>query len=208
MAEKPDDSRAAKQEIRKRAHANRRRQENKDLLSREIHRRLAALPEFKAAGTVMFYVDVRHEVRTQSLLPSVWQQGKRIVVPYCVGDRLELFLLHDVDELAVDTFGILEPQHELRGRLDRKLEVSAIDLIVVPGVAFDRRGGRVGHGRAYYDKLLNRVRPDTTLAALAFECQLFPAVPVESHDVAMDVVITEEAVYRCARPANDTSSGS
>ena len=208
MAEKPDDSRAAKREIRKRAHANRRRQENKDLLSREIHGRLAALPEFVAARAVMFYIDMRHEVRTQPLLPSVWQQGKRIVVPYCVGDRLKLFILQSMDELAVDTFGILEPKPELRDRLDRKPDVSTIDLIVVPGVAFDRRGGRVGHGRGYYDKLLDRVRPDTTLAALAFECQLFPAVPVEPHDVAMDVVITEEAVYRCARPSNDTSSGS
>ncbi len=190
-----DDVRGRKREIRSRAHSARRRQQDKDRLSREICRKLAALPEYVAADTVMFYVDMRSEVRTRQFLPTAWQQGKRVVVPYCVGGQIELFLLESMDELAVDTFGILEPRAELRGRRDRKIDVSAIDLIVVPGVAFDRKGGRIGHGKGYYDKLLQVARPETMRVALAFECQLFPEVPTLPHDVRMDKIITEKAIY-------------
>ena len=70
-----------------------------------------------------------------------------------------------------------------------------IDLIMVPGVAFDRRGARMGHGKGYYDKLLQHARPETPLIALAFECQLFPEIPTASHDIFMDMIITESAVY-------------
>ncbi len=62
-------------------------------------------------------------------------------------------------------------------------------------MAFDRRGGRLGHGFGYYDKLLQRARPDTPLVALAFECQLFDAIPMQEHDIFMDRIVTEEAVY-------------
>jgi 5-formyltetrahydrofolate cyclo-ligase len=66
---------------------------------------------------------------------------------------------------------------------------------MVPGVAFDRRGGRMGHGKGYYDKLLEHARLDTPLVALAFECQMFPEIPVAEHDVFMDKIITESATY-------------
>lgn len=207
MDQQSDDLQKLKRVVRARADANRRRQQDKDRLSRVICAKLAALPQYAAAGTVMFYVDVRDEVRTRHFFPQVRQQGKRIVVPYCVGDRLGLFLLESIDELAAGTFGILEPKSELRQRRDRAVEPEAIDLIVVPGVAFDRRGGRLGHGRGYYDRLLERVRPDTALVALAFACQLFAEVPLEPHDVTMDVVITEEAIYRNAASALDRRAG-
>ncbi len=63
-------------------------------------------------------------------------------------------------------------------------------------MAFDRRGGRLGHGRAYYDRLLTNARPDAPLLAPAFECQLFPEVPMAPHDVYMDKVVTEEGIYQ------------
>jgi 5-formyltetrahydrofolate cyclo-ligase len=65
----------------------------------------------------------------------------------------------------------------------------------VPGVAFDQSGGRMGHGFGYYDRLLQHARPDAPLVALAFECQLFPEIPAEAHDIFMDKSITEKAVY-------------
>jgi 5-formyltetrahydrofolate cyclo-ligase len=74
--------------------------------------------------------------------------------------------------------------------------VGEIDLIVVPGVAFDRRGGRTGHGKGYYDKLLTHARRDTVLVAVAFECQVFSEVPMTERDVFMDRIVTEKAVYR------------
>ena len=187
-----------KREIREQARAKRRKQTNKDRLSRQICRKLAATDEYLHADTVMFYVDLDFgsEVRTRQFLPAAWKDGKRIVVPRCAGELLELFYLESLDELARGTLGILEPGQELRNRADRKADVSQVDLIVVPGLAFDRRGGRVGQGKGYYDRLLHLVQPDSALVALAFECQLLPEVPMLPHDVYVHKVITEEAIYR------------
>ena len=186
-----------KQALREQAHANRRAQENKEELSREICAKFAALPEYAAARTVMCFVDVRTEVRTRQFLPEALTHGKRIVVPYCVDGELELFLLESMDELAVGMYKILEPKPELRGLPSKQVAVEEIDLIMVPGVAFDRRGGRMGHGMGYYDKLLEHARPGVPLVALAFECQLFDEIPTAPHDVFMDKIITERAVYEC-----------
>ena len=157
--------------------------------------RLVALPEYGRARTVMYYVDVRSEVRTRHYLPTALTQGKKIIVPYCVEGELELFHLQGMDELAVGMYKILEPRAELRTRPDKRAEPGELDLVIVPGVAFDRDGGRTGHGLGYYDKLLHRARPNAPLVALAFECQLFPRIPMQAHDIYMDRVVTEAAVY-------------
>jgi 5-formyltetrahydrofolate cyclo-ligase len=190
-----DDFKAQKARIREQAHANRNQQPNKDEISRHICETFLALPEYAAARTVLFYLDVRSEVRTRYTLPGALETGKRIVVPYCVGEELELFLLHSTDELAVGMYKILEPRPELRALPEKRVAPTELDLIMVPGVAFDRRGARMGHGFGYYDRLLQHARPDAPLVALAFECQLFPEVPTQPHDVFMDRIITEQAVY-------------
>ena len=185
-----------KQEIREQAHANRKAQPNKEELSRAICAQFAALPEYGAAKTVMFYVDVRTEVRTREYLPTALTHGKRIVVPYCVDGELELFLLESMDELSIGMYKILEPKPELRLLPAKRVEVAELDLIMVPGVAFDRSGARMGHGFGYYDKLLEHARADTPLVALAFECQLFPEIPTAPHDIFMDKIITEQTIYQ------------
>jgi 5-formyltetrahydrofolate cyclo-ligase len=184
-----------KKSIREQAHANRQAQQNKDELSRTICEKFIALPEFARANTVMVYIDVRTEVRTRHNLPGLLGRDKRIVVPYCVDRDLELFLLDSMDELAIGMYKILEPLPELRQLPAKRISVEELDLIMVPGVAFDRRGARMGHGFGYYDKLLEHARGDTPLVALAFECQLFPEIPTQSHDVFMDKIVTETAVY-------------
>lgn len=185
-----------KQQIRAQAHENRNAQENKEELSRGIVSRFMSLPEYQAARTVLFYLDVRSEVRTRHSLEDALASGKKIVVPYCIeGEVLELFHLESLDELSLGMYRILEPKPELRSLPHKQVPVEEIDLIMVPGVAFDRRGGRTGHGKGYYDKLLEHSRPETPLVALAFECQMFPEIPMQPHDVFMDKVITEAAVY-------------
>ena len=194
-AEQAVDSSSRKQQIREQAHANRNAQDNKDELSRQIVARCMSLPEYQNAKTVLFYIDVRSEVRTRNDLTNALASGKKIVVPYCVEGELELFHLEHNDELAIGMYKILEPKNELRAVASKNVDVEEIDLIIVPGVAFDRRGGRTGHGKGYYDKMLEHARRDTPLVALAFECQMFDEIPMQDHDVFMDKVVTEKAVY-------------
>lgn len=186
---------ARKQEIRTAAHANRKDQADKDGVSRVIVDKFMQLPEYAAAKTVMFYVDVRDEVRTRHALPDALKGNKRIVIPYCVDGELELFHLESMDELDVGMYKILEPKAELREVAAKRLQPEDLDLVMVPGVAFDRNGGRTGHGKGYYDKLLEHARADAPLVALAFECQMFPEIPCGSHDIYMDKVVTEKDVY-------------
>jgi 5-formyltetrahydrofolate cyclo-ligase len=201
MSNEPVNWQHVKRELRARAFACRRKQEGKQQLSRQICRKLAALPEYLAADTVMSYVDFRSEVRTRHFLQTARRHGKRIVVPYCDGGQLGLFLLEGLDELAPGSYRILEPEPRWRGRTDRKVDVAELDLIVIPGVAFDRKGGRLGRGKGYYDRFLPRTRKDAASVALAFECQLFDRVPMQPHDVYMDKVITENAVCQREKPS-------
>ena len=192
----PDDIAALKKSIREEAHARRNALENKDELSRHIVNQFMNLPEYTSAKSVLFYVDVRSEVRTRQALPDALESGKTIVIPWCTETvELALFHLESMDELAIGMYKILEPKPELRLLPEKKVDPKAFDLIMVPGVAFDRRGARMGHGKGYYDKMLENARPETPLIALAFECQLFPEIPVAPHDVFMNKIITEKAIY-------------
>ncbi len=150
------------------------------------------------------------EVRTRHYLPRALEHGKKIVVPYCVeGESLELFHLESMDELTTGMYQILEPRADLRDSRAKRVDVRELDLVMVPGVAFDRRGARMGHGKGYYDKLLEHARPQTPLVALAFECQMFPELPVQPHDVFMDKIVTETGIYEGLgrRSASDLSEG-
>jgi 5-formyltetrahydrofolate cyclo-ligase len=192
----PESLQELKKRLREQAHANRNAQPDKDELSQQICARFVSLPEYTDARAVMFYVDVRSEVRTRHYLPTALTHGKKIVVPWCnAAGELELFHLESMDELALGMYKILEPKPELRTLPAKQVAATDLDLVMVPGVAFDRRGARMGHGKGYYDKLLQHARPDAALVALAFECQLFPEVPTAAHDIFMDKIITQQAIY-------------
>lgn len=190
-----------KARLRRQAYDARNAQEGKDELSRVIVDRFRALPEYAAAGTVMWYLDVRSEVRTRHQVGAALEGGKRIVVPYCTVDeqgsnRLGLWRLAGMDELVVGKWKILEPPRQRWGEPGKEAQPDELDLVMVPGVGFDRDGARMGNGQGYYDRLLHQVRLDAPLVALAFECQIFPELPVGPHDISMDKVVTEQAVYR------------
>ncbi len=191
------DPQTLKAQIREQARKNRVAQKDKDALSRQICATFMARPEYADAKTVLFYVDAGSEVRTRQALPDALKDGKRIVVPWCVVEtnELELFHLEDMSELVEGAYKILEPRDDLRFAPGKRLTPADLDLVMVPGTAFDPRGGRMGQGKGYYDRLLANTRPDVTLIGLAFECQMFPEIPVAPHDVFMDAVITEKQVY-------------
>jgi 5-formyltetrahydrofolate cyclo-ligase len=185
-----------KKQLRAEASARREKQPDGQRASEAIFRQLAALPEYARARTVMLYLDFLSEVRTRWFLPTAWSEGKHVVVPYCENGELELFRLDHVGELAPGTIGVLEPRRELRGHAERKIDRRGLDLIVIPGLAFDRRGGRLGYGKGYYDRFLGHIRGDATRVAICFECQLVAEVPVLPHDIRMHMIVTEKAIYR------------
>ncbi|MGR9037616.1 MAG: 5-formyltetrahydrofolate cyclo-ligase, partial [Gammaproteobacteria bacterium] len=155
---------------------------------------------YRLAATVMWYVNCRSEVITQPNLIEALKSDKRTVVPYCTQDeqnekKLGLWLVEDFSELQPGLWGILEPSKTRRGEPGKEIGPERLDLIMVPGVAFDRSGGRLGNGAGYYDRLLAKVREDCILCGICFESQLLEHIEMEKHDVAMDFVITEKTIY-------------
>lgn len=196
MAGAKDAMRQQKEAIRRQAFARRKQFPEKDAASTAIWDRFLALPEFRAAGMVMLYVHTGSEVRTGPLLQQLLAGPKRIVVPFCDAENLGLFHLEATGELEPGTLGILEPRADLRIEPGKRVEPNRVDLVMVPGVAFDRRGNRLGHGKGYYDRLLARLRSDALKVGVAFECQLFDVIPMCQYDVPVDLVLTEAATYQ------------
>jgi 5-formyltetrahydrofolate cyclo-ligase len=149
----------------------------------------------------MCYLHCRSEVKTSDMVREQLATGKRTVIPYCTKDdngsnKLGLWLLEDFQELQPGMWGILEPPKERWGESGKEIAPDELDLIMVPGVAFDRTGGRLGNGAGYYDRLLKMVRKDTVLIGVSFEAQMMPEIIMGPHDVYMDYVITEAAIYK------------
>ena len=166
--------------------------------SRAIVERILNLPEYEAATVVSAFVGVGTEVDTLPLIESALGRGKRVAVPWVDGRALRLFDLASIGELAPAPFGLLEPPPDLRADASREVAPAEVDLFVVPGVAFDLDGGRLGHGRGYYDGLLAQARGETPFVAAAFECQLIDRVPMTPRDVPIDAIATELALHRAA----------
>ena len=168
--------------------------------SRRIAEALFSLPEFKQAKTVAFYVnkDEAREVRTQEMILDALRTGKRVVVPFVTGDGMEFSEISGPSDLSPGAFGVPEPRPEIR----RPVPLREIDLIIVPGVAFDTGGGRIGYGKGFYDRFLRRLlseRPDARVVGLAFEMQIVDRIERKPSDIPVHILVTEERVVRCCR---------
>jgi 5-formyltetrahydrofolate cyclo-ligase len=162
--------------------------------SRAIAGRLAALPALSGAHLVLGYCSFGSEPETGAVLEAVLARGQALALPRVnrTARRLELRLVADpAGQLVPGTWGIREPDPA------RCPEVApaAVDFVLVPGVAFDARGGRLGYGGGYYDRLLPALPGRTARVAAAFELQMVPAVPMETGDRRVDLVVTERAAY-------------
>lgn len=155
-------------------------------LSLRVQERLLATPQFAAAGALALYCAIQNEVFTEAVFAAARRSGKTVAYPRVSGEGLEFVEVFDRCELGRGAFGILEPTGS------RRLPLKALDLVVVPGVAFDLTGHRLGYGKGYYDRVLHDCGERGVLAGFCFEFQLVEALPAEAHDVRMDMVITEE----------------
>lgn len=185
----------SKLELRKNVIAGRNAMAPKQLAKKSavIATKFLALPEYQRATTVMAYVDFRNEVQTASIIENALYQGKRLVVPITDVPNKRLILSQIVnfpDDLTPGTWGILEP----KPHCVRPVEPGEIDLVIVPGVAFDTSGNRLGYGGGFYDRFLPQTKGGTTLVSLAFEMQIRPNVYPDEHDIPVHILITEARV--------------
>lgn len=169
------------------------REANADF-SQRITDNVAAMEAFRQAATVMAYWPFRNEVDTSLLVRAALADGKRVVLPRTIKSerRLATHIITDVErDLRPGAYGIMEPLPDLpEARADE------IQFVVVPGLAFDRVGNRIGYGGGYYDRFLPQLQRAAKVA-VAFDLQMVHRVPAEARDRPVDYIVTEKEVIDC-----------
>ena len=164
--------------------------------SARIREQILALPEWEAASVVHSYVESKsNEVETRPLIQLAIESGRRILVPLVSGTGTPPLLhteISSLDELRPGPFGLLQPA--LSAALPEPI---CADLVIVPGLAFDRRGGRLGWGKGFYDDFLSRL--EASRIGVAYSGQVVESVPMEAHDIYMDKVVTEMTTHHTRR---------
>lgn len=174
--------------------------EDRGARSRRIVRTLRELPAFRDAGIICTYVSFREEVETGELLTELLAEGRRVAVPvhlHGTPQPLVFAEIHSPEELVPNHFGIPQPP----GDKAHYLPTASLPLFLVPGLAFDPGGRRLGYGLGFYDRAFAAAAPGALKIGLAFEPQVIERVPAEAHDVLLDLVVTEERVIPAAKGA-------
>ena len=161
------------------------------LTPEEVGRRSAILAEklfateaYRDCLSLYAYLSFNQEVRTNPIIERAWSDGKRVAVPKVIGDEMAFIWLDSYDQLGPGYYGIPEPIE------NGPVADDGTALVLMPGLAFDPEGHRVGYGGCFYDRFLE-AEPDHPLVALCYDFQLFDHLEVESHDIPVDRVITD-----------------
>ena len=192
------DIRQVKRELRDRMKEIRRNlpPEEKAEKDRAILERIAALPEYKSAGLVLTYVSTAIEVDTRALIARALADGKRVAVPYCVPGKIEMLFceITSMSDLSPGSFGVLEPNPEKQPVLDDFPR----SVCILPGLAFDLCGYRLGYGKGYYDRFLSRYRGKNI--GVCYNACLKPLLPHGRYDRTVNILATEKFVKRFSPP--------
>jgi len=166
--------------------------------SASITNQLLSMDNFTKAEVIMCYLSFGNEVDTKNFIKVCQDLNKRLLVPVIVKDIkgksiLEASEVIDFEnDLAPGTMGIMEPKFGCQRIIDPKL----IDFIVIPGLAFDILGNRLGYGGGYYDGFLARTKPECTKIAITFTKQIVEQIPTEEHDIPIEKILTEEGLIK------------
>lgn len=165
----------------------------RERLAAAVRARALELPELATAGTVMLFASFRTELDTAPLIDWVLDAGKTVCLPRVLAPRrMAAYRVTDrAQDLVPGKWSIPEPRRGLP-----EVPPEAVDLVFVPGSAFDESGRRCGYGGGFYDAFLSRTRPGTPWVALAFEAQLVPTIACEAHDLPVTAIVTERRVIR------------
>lgn len=172
-----------KQELRTQIRATKRQHTSEQLadFSKNICDKILSMPIYQSAHTILLYSPLNDEVDVFSIVNDAYRNGKTVLLPKVVGDDLELHIYKGVESLERGAFGILEPMGEVF------FDYNQIELAIVPGMAFDKAGHRLGRGKGYYDRLLPRLK-NAYKIGVCFPFQFLNEIPSEAHDVRMDYV--------------------
>ena len=151
----------------------------------EIQQRFLRSELFHRADCLSLYSAIHNEVLTETVFVQALETGKTLVYPRVKDDALEFVEVQNLSELAAGAFGVSEPQGT------QLVSVEDLDLVVVPGVAFDRSGHRLGYGRGFYDRALSACRKDSVKVGFAYDSQLLDELPSAKHDQRLSVLMTE-----------------
>lgn len=163
--------------------------DGKAAADRAIARSFSSLSEYVAAENVLFYVSLPDEVDTNGLIKDALSEGRQVLVPFMEGGDISCSTISSLGELVPARHGVLEPKSPVP--FDGE-----VGLVVVPGLAFTKAGARLGFGKGCYDRFLATL-PGVRKVALAYEAQMVDSLPLENHDVLVDIVVTEKQVFRC-----------
>jgi len=181
--------RKIKEQIRKEISDKLNNQAEEEVLkkSKAIKTKLFSMPEFKNSKVVMLYASKDKEVSTERIIDEALRAGKRVALPCCQGQAtiVPKEISDRQRDLRKGTYGIYEPK-----KRKKSIQPGEIDLVVVPGVAFDKENRRLGRGKGYYDKFLKSLPHDTFSVGLAFDFQIVENLPEDSHDIPVSKVIT------------------
>lgn len=164
-------------------------------MSARICERIVKMSEYLKAKRVLCYASLPDEVQTNGLLHEIMRSGRELYLPRTRGRELDIVRVTPESNLVPGAFGVLEPQS------GEVADISEMDLVLAPGVAFDRDGNRLGYGKGYFDRLLAACT--CPVIGLAYELQIFDHIPVREGDVPMDKVITGRNVYARRETAQD-----
>ena len=158
-------------------------------MDRVIYEKATQNINFVNSKVIFIYVSYMNEVDTHNIIKYGLSIGKRICVPKILSLKEGMVAIEILrfSELEQSNYGILEP---VLGR-SKIVEPEDIDMIILPGLAFDTKGGRVGYGGGFYDRFLSRVSFEIPKIALAYSAQIFDSIPMDKHDILIDGVITD-----------------
>lgn len=168
--------------------------EQRTPLDAAILKRVTELPEVQAADTILLYLDFRGEVESDGMIEYCLAEGKTPLAPVTFKEERKMIPVRitSLSDLREGAYGIREPLH----LPELEVDIEQIDLVILPGVGFDRKGGRLGYGGGYYDRFLPKLRPQVPKIAVAYEMQVVESVPMEPHDTLLDALVTEKGVWR------------
>ncbi len=167
-----------------------------DRLSASIMSRFLALEFYQKAKNIMLYLDFRNEVKTGPLIAQMLNEKKQVLIPVINPSDYSMVVSELKDpqnDLFPGKFGLMEPNKDTLRAVDPK----TIDLVLVPGLVFDKNGYRIGFGAGYYDRFLPKLGPHVPLISLAYELQVVDVVPKETYDVPVHMIITEKRIMQC-----------